>query len=65
MNFINRIRSHALVNNTRGLSTVEYVIILCLLAVLAIGTWNKFGGAVRDKLDVATGKIVGLETEEE
>lgn len=57
MSFIDRIRSHALVINTRGLSTVEYVIILCLLAVLAIGTWNEFGGKVREKLGDATKKI--------
>lgn len=63
MSFIDKIRWRALVNNTQGLSTVEYVIILCLLAVLAIGTWSKFGGTVRAKLGDATDKIDGVETE--
>ena len=63
MSFINRFRSRALMHNKQGLSTVEYVIILCLLAILAIGTWNKFGGAVREKLDNATNEIEGLGAE--
>ncbi len=63
MSFIKKIGSRALVKNTQGLSTVEYVIILCLLAVLAIGTWNEFGGKVREKLGDATEKIDGVETE--
>ena len=63
MIFVDKIRSHALVKNTRGLSTVEYVIILCLLAILAIGTWDKFGGAIREKLDNATDEIEQLGSE--
>jgi Flp pilus assembly pilin Flp len=57
MKYINRIRSLALAGDTQGLSTVEYVIILCLLAVLAIGTWDTFGGKVREKLGEATDRI--------
>jgi Flp pilus assembly pilin Flp len=32
----------------RGLSTVEYVILLALIAAVAIGTWSEFGGKVHD-----------------
>lgn len=33
-----------------GLSTVEYIILLVLIAVLAIGAWSAFGGAVNEKV---------------
>ncbi len=32
--------------DTRGLSTVEYVIILALIAVVGFKTWKSFGGHV-------------------
>jgi Flp pilus assembly pilin Flp len=43
----------------RGLTTVEYVIVLCLIAAVAVGTWQKFGTMVNDSLtksksDIAT-----------
>ena len=38
----------------RGLSTVEYVIILVLIAAAAIGTWQSFGGKVKEKIGNAT-----------
>lgn len=37
-----------------GLSTVEYVIILVLIAVAAISTWQSFGGKVKEKIGNAT-----------
>lgn len=37
-------------NDDRGLSTVEYVIILVLIAAAAIGTWQTFGGKVKQKI---------------
>ena len=44
----------------RGLSTVEYIIILMLIAVAGIGLWEAFGGAVFDKIENATGAVDGL-----
>lgn len=44
----------------RGLSTVEYIIILMLIAVAGIGLWEAFGGAVFDKIESATGAVDGL-----
>ncbi len=35
----------------RGLSTVEYVVILVLIAVAAIGTWKAFGKTIMDKVN--------------
>lgn len=37
----------------RGLSTVEYVIILVLVAVMSIGVWRTFGTKVYDRVDTA------------
>lgn len=47
----------------RGLSTVEYVIVLCLMAVMAIGTWQLFGEQVRRKLSLATDQLETLQLE--
>ncbi|HKO48579.1 MAG TPA: hypothetical protein VJV79_12695 [Polyangiaceae bacterium] len=49
----------SLLRDTRGLSTVEYVIILVLIAFLAIGTWRQFGTTVQGKVNTAT---TGIET---
>jgi len=41
----------------RGLSTVEYVIILVLIAVSAIGIWKTFGETIVTKLKDSNTKI--------
>jgi len=41
---------HKLCKDDRGLSTVEYVVILVLIAVAAIGTWKNFGGTIMTKV---------------
>ena len=41
----------------RGLTTVEYVIVLCLIAAISVGVWQKFGKAFHDHLDTASGDI--------
>jgi Flp pilus assembly pilin Flp len=43
----------SLLRDDRGLSTVEYVIILVLIAAAAIGTWVTFGKKVREKIDAS------------
>ena len=57
MKLINRIRSSALVLDTRGLSTVEYVIVLCLIAAVAVGTWKAFGSMVEERIGASTDTI--------
>jgi Flp pilus assembly pilin Flp len=58
---MNRVRSlvsgRALFRDERGLSTVEYVIILVLIAVLGIGVWRTFGEKLRAKIDYSTGEV--------
>jgi Flp pilus assembly pilin Flp len=51
------IRSKALVTDERGLSTVEYVIILVLIAAAAVGTWTTLGGTIKAKIGTAQSEI--------
>jgi Flp pilus assembly pilin Flp len=51
MNFLNKMRALSLVKDTRGLSTVEYVILIVLIAAVAIGVWGEFGSLVKDQLE--------------
>jgi Flp pilus assembly pilin Flp len=41
----------------RGLSTVEYIIILVLIAVAGIGLWSKFGKAITSKITDSTDAV--------
>jgi Flp pilus assembly pilin Flp len=58
---MNRLRRFAgqtsLVKDERGLSTVEYVIILVLLAAAAVGTWTKFGATITTKINDSNATI--------
>jgi Flp pilus assembly pilin Flp len=49
-----RLTGSSLVRDEAGLSTVEYVIILVLIAAIAIGTWKTFGGKVKTGLENAS-----------
>ncbi len=42
-----------------GLSTVEYALLLALVAIAAIAAWRALGGQVSDTVDTATGEIAG------
>jgi Flp pilus assembly pilin Flp len=46
-----------------GLSTVEYIIILCLIAVVCFGVWKKFGETVRYTVQGADTQIGQLPTQ--
>lgn len=43
----------------RGLTTVEYAIILCVIVAVAVSTWQEFGTTLNEKLTAATQKIGG------
>ena len=49
-----------LARDDRGLSTVEYIIILVLIAVAGIGLWRAFGDTVSEKIGNATSEVGGL-----
>ncbi len=54
------LENKALLQDEEGLSTVEYVIILILIAIIAIVAWQNFGNAVTGKADQSTAAINGL-----
>ncbi|MEZ4286557.1 MAG: hypothetical protein R3A47_00035 [Polyangiales bacterium] len=43
----------SLLSDERGLTTVEYIIVLALIAILAIGIWRAFGQNVTNAVDNA------------
>lgn len=62
---MNRVRSAfggvSLVRDERGLSTVEYVIILVLIAAAAISLWVTMGEKLRAKIDGANTELDKVE----
>lgn len=54
-----------LLKDERGLSTVEYIIILCLIAIVAFAAWKKFGETVKTKVGGANDQVETLPTESE
>ena len=47
-------------NDDRGLSTVEYVIILVLIAVAAINIWSHFGKTIMAKVGDSDSQITTM-----
>ena len=52
----------SLLRNNKGLTTVEYIIILCLIAVVGFGVWKKFGEKVKEKVGGSTEQVDELPT---
>ena len=55
-------RVRSLLADTQGLSTVEYIIILCMIAIVSLAIWVKFGNTVRNKIRQAPSTSGGLPT---
>lgn len=55
-------RFRELLADTRGLSTVEYIIILCLIAVVCFAAWRQFGEKVKDTVRGTTTTVGTLPT---
>ena len=53
---LQRLRS-ALLTDERGLTTVEYVIVLCLIAAISVGTWQQLGSKISEYLAGASKDI--------
>ena len=52
-----------LLQDQRGLTTVEYIIILCLIAVVGFAVWKQFGQTVEYKAKGANNVVNTLPTE--
>lgn len=50
----------SLVRSTRGLSSVEYIILLGLIAAFAFSTWQNFGEKIEAYVTAATNTIEPL-----
>jgi Flp pilus assembly pilin Flp len=55
-------KKSGLLKNQKGLSTVEYIILLVLIAVIAIGTWKRFGGAVEKHVSDASDAVESMDS---
>jgi len=47
----------SLLKDQRGLTTVEYIIILCLIAVVGFAVWKKSGQTVKERVGEADGTL--------
>lgn len=45
-----RKRFRDLLADTRGVSMTEYLIILCLVAIVGVAAWTKFGNTVKTRI---------------
>jgi Flp pilus assembly pilin Flp len=52
----------ALALESEGLSTVEYIILLVLIAIVGIGAWQAFGNRVRSVVGHGTTQVNGLDS---
>jgi Flp pilus assembly pilin Flp len=52
-----------LTQDERGLTTVEYIIILVLIAVGGIGAWNAFGGNLKNRVECSGTSILNMKGE--
>ncbi|MDH5670989.1 MAG: hypothetical protein OEZ06_02510 [Myxococcales bacterium] len=56
---MNAIRNYLrkLQSDERGLTTVEYGVVLCLVAAVAVGTWSAFGKDVKTNIGNASKSV--------
>ena len=62
--FIRKISSTKLVKDQRGISFMEYSVLLVLVLIVCIGAWKTLGGAVQQKVQDATQKYQDMENAE-
>lgn len=53
-------RSSSLWRDRRGLTTVEYIIVLGLIAVVGIAAWQQFGETLTGEIQAAEGYIADV-----
>jgi Flp pilus assembly pilin Flp len=53
-----------LLRDTRGLSTVEHLLVLCLIAVVGLGAWTRLGGTIQSRVEGVDRVLATLEVGE-
>ena len=53
-------RTESLWSDRRGLTTVEYIIVLGLIAVVGIAAWQQFGETLTGEIEAAEGYIADV-----
>jgi Flp pilus assembly pilin Flp len=53
-------RTTDLMTDKRGLTTVEYIIVLGLIAVVGIAAWQQFGETLTGEIEAADGYIADV-----
>ena len=56
----NRIESTDLWKDQRGLTTVEYIIVLGLIAIVGIAAWQQFGETLTGEIEAADGYMADV-----
>jgi len=56
----NRTNTPRLLTDRRGLTTVEYIIVLGLIAVVGIAAWQQFGETLTGEIEAADGYIADV-----
>lgn len=52
--------TQSIVADERGLTTVEYIIVLGLIAVVGIAAWQQFGETLTGEIEAADGYIADV-----
>jgi len=50
---LKKAKTSPLLGDERGLSTVEYIILLVLIATACVALWGEFGTVVKDRLQTS------------
>jgi len=56
----NHIESTNLWKDQRGLTTVEYIIVLGLIAIVGIAAWQQFGETLTGEIEAADGYMADV-----
>lgn len=57
MDILKRLSWRRFLSDSRGLTTVEYVIVLAMIAVMSVGLWKTFGSNIKSYLSGSTSTI--------
>jgi hypothetical protein len=50
----------SILSDTQGLTTVEYIVLICLIGIVSFSGWRTFGETIRDKIGIQESTLAGL-----